>query len=56
MSYSEQEKLEAIMELDEAIAKAGLDVGHVRVRVPGHMVLIGLGFVITVFGFLVHRV
>ena len=56
MSYSEKEKRLAIVEQDRAIEEAGLDVVYVGLRVPSHVVLIGLGLGITVFGFLVHGV
>ena len=56
MSYSEQEKRLAIAEQDKAIEETDLDVVYVRLRVPSHVMLIGLGLLITVFGFLVHGV
>ena len=56
MSYSEEEKRLAIVEQDRAIEETDLDVVYIRLRVPSHVVLILVGLVVTVFGFLVHGV
>lgn len=56
LSYSEREKMLAIVEQDRAIEEAGLNVVYVRLQVPSHAVFILFGLVIVVFGFLAHGV
>jgi hypothetical protein len=56
MSFSESEKRLVIAEQDKAIEEADLDMVYIRVRVPGHALLIMLGLVIVVFGFFIHGV